>query len=75
MVEMTERNSAHKKAQKEGKKRDLDTCQVCGSTHKVQGHHIVDVKYGGSSNKENIVTLCDYHHKKVHSNKIDISKF
>ena len=69
------RSKAHVKAQKDGKERDLHTCQICGNNDKVQGHHIMDVQYSGSSNVDNIITLCDNHHKKVHSNKIDIIKF
>lgn len=72
---MAKRSSSHLRAQKEGKARDANTCQICGSTKNVQGHHIIDVQYNGSSNKDNIVTLCDDHHKKVHSRKINIIKF
>jgi len=72
---MAKRSSAHLKAQKEGKERDLYTCQICGGTLDVRGHHIIDVHFGGSSDKDNIVTLCDDHHKKVHSKKINIVKF
>lgn len=75
VVQMARRSSDHIKAQKAGKERDMDTCQICGSTNKVQGHHIIDVQYGGSSDKDNIVALCDDHHKKVHSKKINIIKF
>lgn len=72
---MAKRSSEHLKAQKEGKSRDLNTCQICGSTNNPRGHHIIDVQYGGSSDKDNIITLCEDHHKKVHAKKIDISKF
>ncbi len=72
---MAKRSNEHIRAQRAGKDRDLHTCQVCGSTEKVQGHHIVDVQYGGSPNADNIVTLCDEHHKKVHSGKISVIKF
>jgi 5-methylcytosine-specific restriction endonuclease McrA len=72
---MAKRSNDHLKAQKDGKARDLHTCQVCGGTDKVQGHHIIDVRYGGSPNSDNIVTLCNEHHKKVHSGKISVFKF
>ena len=72
---MAKRSSAHIKAQKEGRKRDLQICQICGSSEKPNGHHVIDVQFGGSSNAKNIVTLCDKHHKKVHANKIDITVF
>lgn len=72
---MAKRDSKHKTGQKNGKLRDLNTCQICGSTDCPQGHHIIDFQFGGSADQDNIITLCDDHHKKVHNNKIDISKF
>ncbi|GHV10554.1 hypothetical protein FACS1894219_00200 [Clostridia bacterium] len=72
---MAKRSSEHLTAQKTGKERDLHTCQICGSTEKVEGHHIVDFQYGGVPDKDNILTLCDEHHKKVHAGKITIAKF
>jgi len=69
------RSSEHLKAQKQGKDRDLHTCQICGDSNKVQGHHIIDVQFNGSANKDNIVSLCDDHHKKVHAGKLSITKF
>jgi predicted restriction endonuclease len=33
------------------------------------------VQYKGSANVDNLTTLCDNHHKKVHEGKIDITKF
>lgn len=74
-VQMAKRSNDHLKAQKDGKERDMNTCQICGSTKHARGHHIIDVQYGGSSDKDNIVTLCDDHHKKVHAKKINIIKF
>ena len=72
---MAKRSSEHIKAQKDGKDRDFRACQICGSTDNPQGHHIIDVKYKGAASVDNIITLCDNHHKKVHSKKIDIVKF
>lgn len=69
------RSPEHIKAQVQGKERDSHTCQVCGSKEKVQGHHIIDVQFNGAPNVENIITLCDSHHKNAHSGKIDIIKF
>ena len=71
---MGKRSRDHIKAQSAGKIRDLFTCQICGSTDNVQGHHILDVQFGGSSNVNNIVTLCKIHHDKVHAGKINIFK-
>ena len=71
------RSYAHKKAQKQGKIRDNYTCQICGlkDKTKVQGHHIFDVAFNGAATEENIITLCEDCHKKVHKGLIDIIKF
>ena len=72
---MAKRASALTKAQKAGKERDLYTCQICGSTEHAEGHHILDVAFGGAANKDNIVTLCNHCHKNVHRGLIDIFRF
>jgi len=72
---VAKRSSKHIKAQRDGKERDLYVCQICGATENVQGHHVFDVQYGGAADSENIITLCDEHHKKVHKGKISIIKF
>jgi len=71
------RSSAHRKAQKAGKVRDLFTCQVCGTKgkDKVQGHHIFDHMFSGAADADNIITLCNKCHKNVHNNLLDIFKF
>lgn len=69
------RDYQHIKAQKAGKKRDLYTCQICGSKDHVEGHHVFDVQYGGEAHPDNIITLCKKHHKDVHDGKIDITIF
>lgn len=72
---MANRASTHIKAQKSGRARDLETCQACGSKQKVQGHHIFDYQFSGAATVENIITLCQDCHNKVHSGKLDICKF
>lgn len=67
------RTSAHRDAQRGGRMRDLEVCQICGSTDNVQGHHIFDLSLGGAANIDNIVTLCSVCHQKVHRGLIDIS--
>jgi len=69
------RSSAHIKAQKMGKIRDVFTCQACGCKHKIEGHHIVDHSFSGSSAVENIISLCHSCHRAVHSGKLNIFKF
>lgn len=71
---MSKRSTAHKKAQKAGRLRDLNTCQVCGSKQRVEGHHIIDHQFLGAADTENIVTLCHSCHALVHQGLINILK-
>ncbi len=72
---MAKRSAAHTKAQRQGRERDNETCQACGSTHKVEGHHIFDHQYSGAASDDNIIALCHDCHQKVHTGKMDILKF
>jgi len=72
---MAKRSKAHIIAQKAGRTRDYETCQACGSTEKVQGHHIFDHQYSGSPVTDNIISLCQKCHANVHNGKMDILKF
>ena len=69
------RPAAHTRAQKEGRLRDGNVCQICGSSDHVEGHHILDYQFNGAANIENIITLCSKHHDDVHKGLIDILKF
>ena len=69
---MKKRSSLHLNAQKIGRKRDYETCQVCGSKLQPEGHHVFDYQYGGSHSVNNIITLCKKCHNKVHRGIIDI---
>ena len=51
---MAKRSNAHTKAQKAGRVRDYETCQACGSTKKVQGHHIFDHQYSGAPSTDTL---------------------
>ena len=72
---MAKRSTAHRNAQREGRKRDNNGCQICGSTIDPEGHHIIDVYFSGAANSDNIITLCKKHHQDVHKGLIDIIKF
>lgn len=69
------RGTEHTKAQKCGKVRDHYICQICGAREKGEGHHIIDYRYGGAPNVNNIVTLCQKCHKRVHGGGIILVKF
>lgn len=73
--EKMKRSKQHVKAQRQGRKRDLDTCQICGSHENTEGHHIIDYSYGGAADEENIITLCHSCHRKVHDGLISLIKF
>ena len=68
------RTSAHTKAQRAGRERDGNKCQICGSANQVEGHHILDHQFGGAADKDNIVALCHKHHREVHKGFIDLLK-
>lgn len=68
------RPTAHARAQKAGRERDRNTCQICGSTEHVEGHHIIDYQFAGAAAISNIISLCHKHHNDVHNGKIDITK-
>ena len=68
------RPAEHPRAQKAGRLRDGNICQICGSTNHVEGHHIIDYAFGGAATVDNIISLCHKHHKDVHDGKINILK-
>lgn len=43
-----------------------DTCTVCGSSENLRIHHVVPLSWGGESTEENVVTLCEKHHRETH---------
>lgn len=59
---MATRERAHCVVQRKGKERDLYTCQICGSTNHMEGHHIMNYQYGGAATVDNIVTLLSLIH-------------
>lgn len=69
------RSVAHTRAQKAGRERDKNICQICGSTDHVEGHHIIDYLFFGAANIDNIISLCHKHHNDVHRGRIDVMKF
>lgn len=54
--------------------RDSYTCQICGAKHtKLEVHHIVYRSKGGTDDEDNLITLCETCHKKVHKGEINVS--
>jgi len=46
-------------------------CEVpsCSNIYKLCIHHIIRKNKGGTDNKENLMVLCEKHHKLYHSNE------
>lgn len=54
--------------------RDSYTCQICGAKHtKLEVHHIVYRSKGGTDDEDNLITLCETCHKKVHKGEINVN--
>ena len=55
--------------------RDNYTCQVCGKKNtRLEVHHIVYRSQGGTDDENNLITLCEDCHDKVHNGKLTINK-
>lgn len=69
---------AYRKAIKRFKKEN-PYCIICGphsSDEKQTVHHLIEYSLGGSTtNENNLVTLCERHHKLVEQGKITISRY
>ena len=54
--------------------RDSYTCQICGAKNtRLEVHHIVYRSKGGTDNEDNLITLCESCHKKIHKGEINVS--
>lgn len=47
-------------------KRDHYQCRVCGDTDALTVHHITPRGEGGTDDLDNLITLCDACHQRVH---------
>ena len=55
--------------------RDNYTCQYCGKKNKrLEVHHIIYRSNGGTDDENNLITLCEECHSKVHKNELVINK-
>lgn len=68
---MSKRPKEHKDAQKQNRIEN-PRCAICGTTENCQSHHICEYAIGGTADPDNFVTLCDYHHQKVHDGEISL---
>jgi 5-methylcytosine-specific restriction endonuclease McrA len=48
--------------------RDGWRCQACGSMHNLQVHHLRFRSQSGDDAEQNLITLCDECHERVHRN-------
>lgn len=54
--------------------RDSYTCQICGAKNtRLEVHHIVYRSQGGTDDEDNLITLCEFCHKKIHKGEIHIN--
>lgn len=54
--------------------RDSYTCQICGAKNtRLEVHHIVYRSHGGTDDENNLITLCESCHKKIHAGEIKVS--
>lgn len=55
--------------------RDNYACQFCGKKHtRLEVHHIIYRSQGGTDDENNLITLCEDCHSKVHDGKLAIIK-
>ena len=63
------RRRLSKRRQKRVRDRELypgTVCTVCGTDKKLERHHIIPPRFGGTNVRENIVWLCHKCHVRVH---------
>lgn len=53
--------------------RDGYRCQVCKNAENLDVHHIVARQDGGNDSPDNLITLCEHCHRKVHKGQIEVS--
>lgn len=50
-------------------------CQLCGSTDRVQAHHVIGLEEGGPNDAEaNGMPLCHRHHRQLEARKLSASR-
>lgn len=54
------------------KLRDNNMCVVCGSMHNIELHHLVERSLGGMGIENNLMCLCQYHHRELHNGRGEV---
>ena len=55
--------------------RDNYTCQCCGKKNiRLEVHHIIYRSYGGTNDEDNLITLCEDCHDKLHNDELVLNK-
>ncbi len=55
-------------------RRDHGMCQFpgCESEHRLHAHHIIHWAKGGPTELDNLISVCDFHHHKLHEGKWNV---
>jgi hypothetical protein len=64
--------AAHRPGRATRKRMKSDVCALCGSTKDITLHHLIDRKFGGATEEENLLSVCNTCHDGIHAGKIDI---
>lgn len=55
--------------------RDKYTCQICDKKHtRLEVHHIIYRSQGGTDDEDNLITLCEDCHEKIHRGELILNK-
>lgn len=62
-------NSPNGAIKKRVRRRDGEVCRWCGRNNMLEVHHIEYLSQGGANSVNNLITLCEAHHRQAHSIK------
>lgn len=69
----SKRPNEHIKAQKKVKDIEGYKCAICRRvTNNSQGHHLIPYSRGGSSDQQNMITMCTSCHRDYHNGKLNV---
>lgn len=75
----TKRNEYHRRRilrnkERKGEIKKPKQCGCCGTTEKLELHHIIPIELGGNDDYYNLVYLCHECHQRIHRNILDTLK-